>query len=122
MLAGFPPFFDQTPTGIYEKILACKITFPIHIDPCSIDFIKRLLTVDITRRLGNLKYGTIDVKLHKYFKNIVWEDVLNRVKDGPIVPILKHAGDTGNFDDYSELTEEEINAIEMDSSNLFLGF
>eukprot|EP00171_Calliarthron_tuberculosum_P008091 IDg8091t1 len=28
MLAGFPPFFDDNPFGIYEKILAGKIDWP----------------------------------------------------------------------------------------------
>ena len=28
MLAGFPPFFDENPFGIYQKILAGKIEFP----------------------------------------------------------------------------------------------
>ena len=28
MLAGFPPFFDENPYGIYQKILAGRIDFP----------------------------------------------------------------------------------------------
>ncbi len=35
MLAGFPPFFDENPFGIYQKILAGKIEFPryeLHAD------------------------------------------------------------------------------------------
>ncbi|WAR27384.1 KAPC3-like protein [Mya arenaria] len=33
MIVGFPPFFDDQPFGIYEKILAGKIDWPRHIDP-----------------------------------------------------------------------------------------
>lgn len=33
MLAGYPPFFDENPFAIYEKILAGKIEWPRHIDP-----------------------------------------------------------------------------------------
>ena len=29
----YPPFFDEQPFGIYEKILAGKIEFPRHMDP-----------------------------------------------------------------------------------------
>lgn len=29
----FPPFFDDNPFAIYEKILAGKIDWPKHIDP-----------------------------------------------------------------------------------------
>uniref|UniRef100_H3AHE2 non-specific serine/threonine protein kinase n=1 Tax=Latimeria chalumnae TaxID=7897 RepID=H3AHE2_LATCH len=32
MLSGFPPFFDDNPFGIYQKILAGKIDFPRHLD------------------------------------------------------------------------------------------
>jgi len=32
MLAGYPPFFDENPFGIYQKILAGKIEFPRHVD------------------------------------------------------------------------------------------
>lgn len=55
MLAGYPPFFDDNPFGIYEKILAGRIYFPSHIDPAAKDLIKKLLTADRTKRLGNLK-------------------------------------------------------------------
>ncbi|KAM3836947.1 cAMP-dependent protein kinase catalytic subunit PRKX isoform 2-T2 [Vipera latastei] len=44
MLSGFPPFFDDNPFGIYQKILAGKIDFPRHLDL----YVK-------TRRLGNMK-------------------------------------------------------------------
>ena len=40
-----------------EKILAGKFGFPPHIDFVAKDLIKRLLTADITKRLGNLKAG-----------------------------------------------------------------
>lgn len=55
MLAGFPPFFDDNPFGIYEKILAGRVQFPPHFDPNAKDLVKKLLTVDKTLRLGNLK-------------------------------------------------------------------
>ena len=32
MLAGYPPFYDDNPFGIYQKVLAGKIDFPKHFD------------------------------------------------------------------------------------------
>lgn len=55
MLAGYPPFFDDNPFGIYEKILAGKIEWPRHLDPVAKDLIKKLLVQDRTKRLGNMK-------------------------------------------------------------------
>lgn len=54
MLAGYPPYYDDTPFGIYEKILKGKILFPPHIQPDAKDLVKKLLTYDRTQRLGNL--------------------------------------------------------------------
>ncbi len=64
MLAGYPPFFDDNPFGIYEKILAGKIDWPRHMDPIAKDLVKKLLVQDRTKRLGNMK-----VKRIKFFRN-----------------------------------------------------
>ena len=52
MLAGFPPFYDDNPFGIYQKILAGKIDWPRHFEQNTKDLIKRLLMADRTKRLG----------------------------------------------------------------------
>ncbi len=44
-LAGYPPFFDENPFGIYEKILACRIPFPSFFDANAKDIIKKLCQV-----------------------------------------------------------------------------
>ena len=44
MLAGYPPFYDENPFGIYEKILLGRIAFPSHFDSAARDIIKRLLS------------------------------------------------------------------------------
>jgi serine/threonine protein kinase len=54
MLSGYPPFYDDNPFGIYEKILTANLSFQPHVYPFAQDFIRGLLTRDITRRLGNL--------------------------------------------------------------------
>ncbi|KAL2769036.1 cAMP-dependent protein kinase catalytic subunit PRKX [Daubentonia madagascariensis] len=72
----FPPFFDDNPFGIYQKILGGKIDFPRHLDFSAKDLIKKLLVVDRTKRLGNMK--------------------------PPIVPKISGDGDTSNFETYPE--------------------
>uniref|UniRef100_A0A8C4VUL6 Protein kinase domain-containing protein n=1 Tax=Gopherus evgoodei TaxID=1825980 RepID=A0A8C4VUL6_9SAUR len=78
MLSGFPPFFDDNPFGIYQKILAGKIDFPRHLDLYVKDLIKKLLVVDRTRRLGNMKNGADDVKRHRWFRSTDWDAVPQR--------------------------------------------
>lgn len=102
MLSGYPPFFDENPFGIYEKILAGKIEWPRHMDPVAKDLIKKLLVQDRTKRLGNMKNAAEDVKRHRWFKTLNWEDVFTRAIKPPIVPKVSYDGDTDNFDDYPE--------------------
>jgi serine/threonine protein kinase len=78
MLAGYPPFFDDNPFGIYEKILANKPVFPAHFDSSARDLIKKLLSSDRTKRLGNMKGGAEDVKRHKWFKGVDWQALYDR--------------------------------------------
>lgn len=76
MLAGFPPFFDDNPFGIYEKILSGRIEWPKHMDPIAKDLIKKLLIADRTKRLGNMRQGADDVKRHRWFKLVEWPLVI----------------------------------------------
>ncbi|XP_014669463.1 PREDICTED: protein kinase DC2-like [Priapulus caudatus] len=102
MLIGYPPFFDDNPFGIYEKILTGVIEWPKHIDLVAKDLIRKLLVQDRTRRLGNMKRGAEDVKHHRWFKRIAWADVYQRKLQPPIVPNISHDGDTRNFEDYPD--------------------
>jgi|ERR1712137_61836 len=102
MLAGYPPFFDENPFGIYEKILLGRIPFPSHIDASSRDLIKKLLTHDRTRRFGNLKDGVNDIKRHRFFKTVDWDALAAKRVKPPMVPKVDREGDTQNFDEYDE--------------------
>jgi len=97
MLVGFPPFFDEQPFAIYEKILAGKIDWPRHMDPGAKDLVKKLLVQDRTKRLGNMKNGAEDVKKHKWFRGLDWEEVAARKLTPPITPEVLYAGDTSNY-------------------------
>jgi protein kinase X len=122
MLVGYPPFFDDNPFGIYEKILAGKIDWPKHIDPVARDLIKKLLVQDRTKRLGNMKNGTDDVKNHRWFRGITWEDVHKRKLEVPFVPKVSHEGDTQNFDGYAEIDYKMIMAAPEKDRDLFVDF
>lgn len=78
MLVGYPPFYDDNPFGIYEKILGGKIDWPRHMDPIAKDLVKKLLVPDRTKRMGNMKNGADDVKRHRWFKHLNWTDVLHK--------------------------------------------
>ncbi|ENN77171.1 hypothetical protein D910_10447 [Dendroctonus ponderosae] len=122
MLAGYPPFYDDNPFGIYEKILSGKIEWAKHIDPIAKDIIKKLLVQDRTKRLGNMKSGAEDVRRHRWFKGVDWQDVIQRKLIPPIVPKIMYEGDTSNFDDYPEGDWKSSRTLDDDELKLFEDF
>ena len=53
---------------------------------------------DLTKRYGCRTNGVEDIKKHKWFADLDWEVLLARGLAGPIVPEVKGADDTSNFD------------------------
>jgi protein kinase A len=101
-IAGYPPFFDESPFRTYEKILEAKLKFPNWFDPRARDLVKGLLVTDHTRRLGTLKNGVADIKTHPYFHGANWDKLYNRHYPAPIPVKVKGPGDTSNFESYPE--------------------
>ena len=144
MLAGYPPFFDDNPFLIYEKILAGKLEWPQHMEQTAKDLIKRLLVHDRTKRLGNMKAGAEDIKKHRsryrmlsilifdkttlhlhlsrWFKSIDWEEVYQRQLRPPIVPNVSSDGDTRNFDNYPEEDWSKVEPITERQMAMFSDF
>jgi len=108
MLAGYPPFCDETPFGIYEKILKGKVDYPSHFDPLAKDLISKLLIPDKSRRIGCLKNGAEDIKRHKWFKDADWDAIYNRTITAPIIPSIRYDGDTQNYASYPEEPPGEL--------------
>jgi protein kinase A len=105
MLVGYPPFFDESPFRIYEKILEGKLQFPKWIDPRGMDLVKGLLQTDHTKRLGSLKRGVQDIRKHKFYQGVDWEVLLSRKIPAPIPVRVCSAGDSRYFDRYPESVE-----------------
>lgn len=127
MLTGAPPFsLEKTGShyALYEKIIACQLTFPEHVDPLARDLIQRLLQPDLTRRLGNLKNGARDVRRHPWFTGVNWPYVYHRLYPPPIVPTYRHPGDTGNYQTYPDAEPEAPLTTEerLDYQHLFRNF
>lgn len=122
MLAGYPPFYDEDPLGIYQKILEGKIKFPWHFDRHSKDLIKKLLTADLTKRLGNLKGGAEDIKKHKWFQGVDWNGLVTKNVPAPIIPEVAGESDTSNFEKYPDSVEDRGVQIDPRDQQLFKDF
>ena len=95
MLAGQPPFVDDDPMGIYQKILSGNLVFPRYFDRSARSLIKKLLTADLTKRYGCLKGGANDVKNHKWNLKFDWTSLYHRAIPAPLIPTV--GGLTGAF-------------------------
>ncbi|KAK5664128.1 hypothetical protein OQA88_343 [Cercophora sp. LCS_1] len=107
MLCGYTPFWDGgSPMKIYENILRGKVKYPAYIHPDAKDLLEKLITPDLTKRLGNLFRGSQDVREHPWFSEVTWERLGRKDIDAPYTPPVKAgAGDASQFDRYPEETE-----------------
>ncbi|KAK4546678.1 cAMP-dependent protein kinase catalytic subunit [Oleoguttula mirabilis] len=107
MLAGFTPFWDSgSPLKIYENILKGRVKYPPYIHPDAQDLLSKLITADLTKRLGNLHGGSKDVMTHPWFAEVTWERLAKKDIDAPYVPPVRGGvGDASLFDKYPEEQE-----------------
>jgi len=106
MNAGYPPFYAQDPMKIYEKIVAGKFKFAHHFGDELRDILKNILQVDLTRRYGNLREGSMDIKKHRWFQSIDWIEIYEQKVKPSFIPECSSPGDTRNFDPYDEVPLE----------------
>lgn len=105
MIVGQPPFCDEEPMGIYQKILAGKIYFPKYFDKNAKTLVKKLLTADLSKRYGNLKAGPDDIIKSKWFASLAWDKLLARQIPSPYKPQVKDDKDVSNFEDIPDSKE-----------------
>ncbi|KAI0408743.1 Pkinase-domain-containing protein [Xylaria palmicola] len=124
MLCGYTPFWDSgSPMKIYENILRGKVRYPAYVHPDAQDLLERLITPDLTKRLGNLYGGPQDVKEHPWFAEVTWDRLSRKDIDAPYTPPVKAgAGDASQFDRYPEETDVYGQPGNDEYGNLFTEF
>jgi len=108
MLTGYPPFLDDNPMCIYQKILTCDMNYPRNMQSKAKSFIKKLLTNDRTKRLGCIQGGAATIKAHKWFKQCDWAAAAACQLETPFKPEVVDPGDVSHFDvdEYSDSDHE----------------
>jgi len=99
MICGQPPFCDEDPMGIYQKILAGKVYFPKYFDKNAKSLVKKLLVADLSKRFGNLKDGAADILKCKWFESYELAKMEANEYPAPYKPQMKDEHDTSNFED-----------------------
>lgn len=122
MLVGYPPFYDESPYKIYEKILEGKIQFPKWVDEKAKDLIQGLLVLDKSKRLGSLKRGVEDIKRHQFYGGVDWNVLLAKKVPAPISVTLRDGGDTHYFDKYPESPRHPLRPLTPEQQDAFANF
>ncbi|KKK20484.1 cAMP-dependent protein [Aspergillus rambellii] len=124
MLCGFTPFWDQgSPVKIYQNILQGRIKFPPYLNHDAVDLLSRLITSDLTKRLGNLHGGSEDIKNHPWFSEVTWDRLARKEIDAPYVPPIRGGqGDASQYENYQEETEPYGHNGEDPHGHLFPDF
>ena len=104
MMTGTPPFSTEGSTDqqIYQNILESRYTLPASMSPAARDLVSRLLNQDQNQRLGCGRAGSRDIKQHKWFQRLDWNALERKAVAAPIIPQLRDAKDTSNYEQYDE--------------------
>jgi protein kinase A len=91
LVAGYSPFYTHSsnPMDMFEKIVAGKYKMPSAFSTDLKNLVQNILQVDLTRRYGNLKNGSNDIKQHTWFRTMHWISLLNREIAAPMVSASK---------------------------------
>ena len=92
---------------LYERICSGKFKIPSSLSKDLKDIIENILQIDLTRRFGNLKNGSEDIKQHPWFNDINWIQIYKQEMKAPTIPKVNGPGDYSQFD-YFEDVELEI--------------
>lgn len=98
-LTGITPFWAETHTEMYRRVLEDTLVFPEDFDPVTADFIDGLLQRDPSMRLGVGIDGPQQICSHPYFDGLDWDDVFHKRITPRYIPDLKSDMDFSNFDD-----------------------
>ncbi|KAF8798875.1 protein kinase C1 [Phlegmacium glaucopus] len=105
MLLGQSPFRGDDEDEIFDAILEDEPLYPITMPRDAVSILQKLLTRDPTRRLGSGKEDAEELKRQPFFKDVNFDDVLNKRIPPPYFPTINGSADTSNFDE--EFTREQ---------------
>jgi classical protein kinase C len=105
MLLGQSPFRGDDEDEIFDAILEDEPLYPITMPRDAVSILQKLLTRDPSRRLGSGKGDAEEIKKHPFFKDVNFDDVMNKRIPPPYFPTINGSADTSNFDE--EFTKEQ---------------
>jgi hypothetical protein len=91
----------------YKKILEGDLAWPsdMRVAMSTQDLVQRLLQQNYTKRLGCMRNGSQDVRLHRYFASMDMPQLLKMKLPAPHVPTVQDNMDTSNFDSFEDVPD-----------------
>ncbi|KAJ7782280.1 protein kinase C1 [Mycena maculata] len=105
MLLGQSPFRGDDEDEIFDAILEDEPLYPITMPRDAVSILQKLLNRDPQRRLGAGEEDAEEIKRQPFFKDVSFDDVLNKRIPPPYFPTINGSADTSNFDE--EFTKEQ---------------
>ncbi|KAK7048211.1 protein kinase C [Favolaschia claudopus] len=105
MLLGQSPFRGDDEDEIFDAILEDEPLYPITMPRDAVSILQKLLNRDPVRRLGAGEEDAEEIKRQPFFKDVNFDDVLNKRIPPPYFPTINGSADTSNFDE--EFTKEQ---------------
>lgn len=126
MLTGGPPFTGENRKKTIDKILKARLFLPPYLSNEARDLIRKLLKRHVPHRLGAGTDDAFSIKSHPFFRNLNWNDVVNRRMEPPFKPNIESDDDASLFDTkFTKMTpcDSPCETILSKSANLiFQGF
>lgn len=101
--------------NIYRKIINTKPRYPDGFDKNLQSLVKHLLRRDLSKRYGNLKDGPDDIKKHRFFSDMQWDNLLARKLKAPYEPNPKDFKSKEKVSDWEK--EKVKGAVKIKSSD-----
>ena len=78
MIIGIPPFYSENRHEIFENIDKGSLKFPNYVSKESKSLLMKLLERDPAKRLGSGPMEANEIKDHPFFKDLSWDEIINR--------------------------------------------
>lgn len=110
LLTGFPPFYSKNRNDLFERIKSTEPKIPSFFSENVTSLIQGLLTKNPAKRLGT-EGGAAEIKAHPWFKNVNFEDIINKRIKPPFMPKMGSQFGLQNFD--KEFTDMNLISPEV---------
>lgn len=114
LMVGRCPYIHEDPYEIFKMIVSQRMRFPRNFDSSAKSLIRHLTDHDLSKRYGNLRHGSEDIKNHRFFNDVNFYNIITMaVKPNYVPPI--------NMDTRKNLLKEPgtyYKMLEMNRDNI----